>query len=407
MYKFMRWPLAGLLTVSFCIVTPTAVAEVGYPYYPSYFSPNQCMPDFGGPPNGNQFPNGIENGFGIELFQVNSFYGFPYNPEFDYINCSQLEPGSNTLTPWLQQIILSERLFQMSGIINNRLFGGRGGPGVLASASDSLSGRAAGDMLSNLSAWVSYGHTFADNDRPSTEFGARQHNVLAGVDYAFTDRLLAGLVFGYDSSSFDTAFNAGDMNMSGYTVAPYVAFMFTDNLSIDATAGYTSVDIRQTRTDPITQTSVSGDTGADRWFAASNLNVFHYWKDLVLSGRAGVVYAEDRQGSFTETGGPTAQSYGSQTSKFGQVQVGGEVAYAVHAIEPFASVYYQYDFKRERIILNPGQAQPSRDRDDFRISAGLRYFGSNGLSGILEYSTIAGRQDFDSHTLSLMLRMQF
>lgn len=325
-----------------------------------------------------------------------------------FFDCSQLAPGTSTLTPWLQQIILSERLFKLSGIINNRLRGGGGGSTVLAAGGGDLAGRAAGDMLSNFAVWMSYGHTVADNDLSSTEFDATQHNLLAGVDYAFTERLLAGLVFGYESSDFETPFNAGDMQISGYTIAPYIAYLISDNFSVDATVGYSNLGIRQTRTDPfVIQPTIKGNTTTDRWFVASNLNAFTYWRDFALNGRVGLIYSEDYQRGFTESGGFTAQRIGSETYRFGQVQIGGEVAYVVHAIEPFASAYYQYDFEREKIRLNPGQQQPSNDRDDVRVSAGLRYFGSNGLSGILEYSTILGRQDFSAQTLSLMLRMQF
>jgi hypothetical protein len=389
-----RWSLAGLLTGGLFLFASPAIAEVNE----GPFFPEQCVPDF--PDFNGEVPNG-ENGefIGFALVEID---GIPFS------DCSQLEPGSETLTPWLQQIILSERLFKLSGIVNNRLRGGGGGGTVLAHGGGDLAGRAAGDMLSNLSAWLSYGHTFADNDRPSTEFDATQHNLLAGVDYAFSDQLLAGLVFGYESSDFDTPFNAGELQISGYTVAPYVAYLINDNFSVDATAGYSNLGIRQSRTDPFQQQpTVKGNTTTDRWFVASNLNAFTYWRDFALNGRVGLVYAEDRQRGFTESGGFTAQRIGSETYRFGQVQVGGEVAYVVHAIEPFASAYYQYDFEREKIRLNRGQQQPSDDRDDVRVSAGLRYFGNNGISGILEYSKIVGRQDFGADTINLMLRMQF
>jgi len=54
-----------------------------------------------------------------------------------------------------------------------------------------------------------------------------------------------------------------------------------------------------------------------------------------------------------------------------------------------------------------GGAQPSNDRDDVLLTAGMRYFGKNGISGNLEYSKRFDRDDFDEDRISVTVRVDF
>lgn len=327
--------------------------------------------------------------------------------------CSQVSSGSSIIGEDITRLMMTEYFNRMSSTLQNRIRNGffGGGSGVAArEQSNQLSGRAAGDGFAGWggwSPWVSYGRATADNDLSSTQFDANQDNVLFGADYSYSDRLIFGLSGGYEKNDVDTAFNLGEMEVQGFTIAPYVAYLLTDNLSIDAAVGYSDLDIDQFRTEP-GGAMIHGDTDSSRWFVMSNLNTFQRYGDWILSGRVGLIYSEEDQDSFTETGGVTAQSVGSRDIEFGQLNVGGEVAYSVHAIEPFASLFYQYDFEDgDSVSLNSNQAQRSNDDDDFRVAAGFRYFGNDGLSAALEWSHVFDRENYDSNTINLLGRLQF
>ncbi len=325
--------------------------------------------------------------------------------------CSQLSAGSAVIGDDVNRLLLTEYFNRMGSALQNRILGGffGGGTGVAGHNDRAPYGRAAGDGLADWggwSPWVSYGHTMADNDLSSTRYDADQDNILFGMDYSYSDRLIFGISGGYENNDVDTAFNLGETEVTGLTIAPYAAYMLTDSVSIDAAVGYSDMDIDQFRTEP-GGARVTGNTDASRWFVMSNLNTFHRHGNWVLTGRAGVIYSEEEQDAFTETGGVTAQSVGERDIEFGQLNIGGEVAYSVHSVEPFTSLFYQYDFERGSTNLNPNQAQPGNDDDDFRFAAGLRYFSDMGFSATLEYSKVIDRDNFDSDTFSLIGRMQF
>ena len=113
--------------------------------------------------------------------------------------------------------------------------------------------------------------------------------------------------------------------------------------------------------------------------------------------------ARDTHGAFTESDGT---SVGERQFNFGQFRIGGELAYGWDAWEPFVSALYQYDFEREDLVV-AGAAQPANDNDDVNLGVGIRYFGTGGINGSLEYTTIVGREDFEADTITFSVRAEF
>jgi hypothetical protein len=149
-----------------------------------------------------------------------------------------------------------------------------------------------------------------------------------------------------------------------------------------------------------------------RFFVSGNLNGFTRYNNFVISGRIGVLYANDDKDAIVETGDPAdAFTTDSRTIELGELQVGGDIAYSAWKLEPYATFFYEYDFIYEDLILDPGLiaafGNAANDTSDFRIGFGARYFGNDGFSSNLEWMAIAGREEFDSHVLSLTLRLDF
>jgi len=325
--------------------------------------------------------------------------------------CSNINPGSSVIGDEVTRILMTEYFNRLGNTLQGRILSGffGGGSGVASRNNPNQMGRAAGDGLADWggwSPWVSYSHTMADNDLPSTRYDADQDNILFGMDYSYSDKLIFGLSGGYENNDIDTSFNLGQMDVSGLTIAPYAAYMLTDNISIDASVGYSDMEIDQFRIEP-GGARVTGNTDSSRWFVMTNLNSFHRYGNWVFTGRAGLVYSEEEQDAFTETGGVTAQAVPERDIEFGQINIGGEAAYSVHSVEPFVSLFYEYDFEQGSTALKTNQVQPSNDDDDFRFATGLRFFSDAGISATMEYSKIIDRDNFDSDTISIIGRMQF
>ncbi len=76
--------------------------------------------------------------------------------------------------------------------------------------------------------------------------------------------------------------------------------------------------------------------------------------------------------------------------------------------EPFISAIFSHDVTRDLgVEVGPGQAKPSGDRDDLRLGLGLRYFGENGISALVEWSVLTGCNDIDDKSLNLTLKAEF
>jgi hypothetical protein len=289
---------------------------------------------------------------------------------------------------------------------------GQSGSGLAQNASgiQRYSGLAAGDGFSNVSVWGSFTRTRAGDDLISTAYDVSSDNALIGVDFAPLQNMIVGIALSVEQNDVVTRFNQGAQGIDGYTFAPYMGYLISDSVSVDASFGYGRFDIDQTRTDTATSTAVFGNTDSDRWFIAANLNSFTNYNNWLLSGRIGVVYAEEDQDGYAETGSAGAiinTAVASQTVHFGQIQVGGEAAYSFGNLEPFVSAFYENDFKREDVVVNTGQLTPSNDNDDIRLGMGVRYFSSGSFSGTLQWDTILDRTNFDSHSLNLVGRLEF
>jgi len=70
-------------------------------------------------------------------------------------------------------------------------------------------------------------------------------------------------------------------------------------------------------------------------------------------------------------------------------------------------VTYEYDWTITEVGVLGGGPQPSFDKDDVLIGAGVRYFGTNNISGNLEWNKRLGRDDYDEDSFSITIRADF
>lgn len=278
-------------------------------------------------------------------------------------------------------------------------------------------GIAAGDNSTfNWGTWGSFSRTTGGSDVGYQKFDSSLDSGLIGFDRSYSENLIYGIAFGYDSNDVETDFNLGEQDITSFTIAPYIGYVINQNFTFDLSAGYSAIDIDQNRLGPGTfhPVVVNGDTESDRFFVSGNLNGYTRYNDFVFSGRIGLLYANEDRDAIVENGGPNsldAFTTPSQTVELGELQVGGDIAYSAWKLEPYATFFYEYDFIYEDLNLDPGLiaafGDAENDTSDFRIGFGARYFGNNGFSSTLEWTAIADREEFDSQILSLTLRLDF
>lgn len=280
-------------------------------------------------------------------------------------------------------------------------------------------GLAAGDLGGGWGAWVSYARSDFEGDfffnSALLAYDADSDNVLGGVDRLFADRFVVGLSVGYQDLQTETQFNGGGQDTTGYTVAPYGAWLINDVFSLDVSGGFTPLDYDQDRISPTDGTRTRASFDADRWFVASNLNALFTTGSWVFNGRVGVLHTEEDQDGYTETGSAASAAAGTVRTvddrdiDLTQIVVGGEAAYTFGVLEPYVLLIYRNDISRDNGedaggLPSAFTTVQSDDDDEFEAGFGFRMFSRFGVTGALEWSIVQGREDFDSHTLSLMLR---
>ena len=279
------------------------------------------------------------------------------------------------------------------------------GPRVTANGFmlEGMSGLNAGDGVMGYGAWASYSYSDFENDLSSTAYDGDRHSVLGGFDMAPWEGTVLGVAVGYESSDTDTTFNLGNQETDGYTVAPYFGALLSETWSVNFSFGYSSVDYDQYRTVPVTGVRVTSSPDADRWFGMFNLNGVKTYGNWIVGARVGTLWAKNEIDGFVESDGTAV---GDVRSKLGTWNIGGDVAYSFGEFEPFVSATYEHDYSLTELAVTVGP-QPANDRDDVLFAAGVRYFGSNNISGNLDWTRRLGREDYDEDTFNLSLRVDF
>ena len=281
--------------------------------------------------------------------------------------------------------------------------------------SSTLTGLAAGDGYVGLGYWASFNYSDFDADipinslvQPIASYDADQKTVFIGVDTLLMDALVVGLTLGYENTDIDTAYNGGNNETDGYTIAPYAAYLINDIFSADVVIGYSNLGTDTDRIDNVSGGTILGDFDAERWFVATNLNATVSYEQWLLGGRIGYLYVTEDQDSYFETGPNTARSIGRRHIDLAQVVVGFDVAYSFNKFEPYATFTYLNDLGRDNgtgaggLPGAVGATQPDDD-DEIQAGLGIRYFGNN-YSGTAEWTNVIGRDTFDGNNFLLTLR---
>ncbi|MFN0163520.1 MAG: autotransporter outer membrane beta-barrel domain-containing protein [Burkholderiales bacterium] len=246
-------------------------------------------------------------------------------------------------------------------------------------------------------AWAAYSHSnVAFNFAPRQSSGNIEVG-MAGVDYTLASRVIVGVAVAGDRTRIGLNFNGGNVSGSGWTIAPYVGIPLNRNWALDATVGMgrTNVDVNS-----------GGGTGtyrSERTIGALGASYRGGTGNWQLSGRGGLLFANDRLGSYTLSNG-TFISDGKVNVT--QLRIGGQAGYNFGGVVPYVGLTYIYDIDRPDQQPVAGQ-NAANDRDAWTPTIGIRFSSGGALYGGIQYSSEQSRSQVKNNQWLFNLGLRF
>lgn len=262
-------------------------------------------------------------------------------------------------------------------------------------------GSSAGAKEKKMGVWVLGSYSDIENDNVNTAFDGDIGNVVGGVDYRFTSKIIGGVAVSFEKTDLDTTFNLGTFEIDGVGVMPYVAFILNKNISVDASVGYTDLDFDTTRTTggAISTASYSGD----RTTAGANLNFNKNINKWSLNGSLGFLYIKEETDAFTESNGTAV---GAAEVSIGQGRASGRIGYNFGKVQPYVGVRFENEFwAPSDSIINNNLVET--DTSGLVVTGGLDFTLSDKVSGGLAVSSYQERDDLDLYNISGRIRVAF
>jgi outer membrane autotransporter protein len=281
--------------------------------------------------------------------------------------------------------------------------------------------------------WLRGNYSFGDKDGTIADHGfdADQWGMVAGLDYRFSPRNVAGLALGYGQSNI--SFNpvgAGHLDTRALTAAIY-ATMYSDNgFYVDAIANYLRTDYDSQRHIMFTEGGVPLDLTADGATQGATAGfAFTLGYDLnfgafTVAPSVGYNYLSATVNRFRERGAAGLDlEYKDQNYSSGTANVGLRLTYAwktsFAVIVPQIRGEYLREFIDDteafgvRFANDPFDDTPviivhtdETDQSYWRIAAGLSAQFRYGVSGFVEYQKLQSLQYFSYADVALGVRFE-
>ena len=295
--------------------------------------------------------------------------------------------------------------------------------------------------------FVSGRGTSWDRDETTEERGSDGdvYGVQLGLDYRFTEQLLVGVLFGYESgdSEFDgdapgvnfiPPADDGDTESDSYLLALYGSYSLNDNVYIDASVGYglSEYDIKRKavfqesgRAVPQTNAVTSAEPDGGELLVSLGVGYDTSIEALSLGAYVRGDYVRTWIESYREsddTLSGLAMSFDRQTRDSLTSVLGGRGSYAASmswgVLIPQLRVQYVHEFDddaqdaKARYLLDPGGAQyrfsgSDPDEDYFELAVGLSAVLPGGWQPYAEFETLLGYDDLDRYTWVVGIRGEF
>jgi outer membrane lipase/esterase len=285
-----------------------------------------------------------------------------------------------------------------------------------------------------------------DTTTEETGFDFRSNGVTAGADYRVTNSIVIGIAAGHSngntsftdgSGRLDSRSNTGSLYGSYYNEAFYVDVIGTFGHITYAAARTTAYTI-----DPAAGTAPNcigttctidtvGSTGARQLAFGSSTGYSFYRGGFIFGPDLALDYTRVDVNGFTESDPSQtgmALVYGDQAGESLLLKGGGHFSYAISTpiavVLPQVRARYIHEFKNDQRALNvhfvddPTVTSVSGpistfnvftdrpDRGYFDWSAGVTAQFKFGVAAFVDYSSLAGYSQLQTHELSFGIRIQ-
>lgn len=318
---------------------------------------------------------------------------------------------------------------QMGNVIG-RLSAVRGNfvsPSSVASlnwSSDSMTGGAAGDEFSRLGLFVTATGGFGEKDQTSEENGFEYDNLglTVGMDYRFSDNLVAGFAVDYSETDVELDLGFGDSGTESIGASFYGTY-YTGSFYIDGLIGFGQQDYDSQRNIIYANVNdvVSGDTDGNSFSFSIGAGYDTSWDALNGSFYVRVQSNATEIDGFAETGSELAMLIGDQDVDSLRAVLGGQMSKAFSksygVLMPYASFEFHHEFDDEqRSVVSQYVFDPTATSFSFLSDAADENFGVLGLGLSLllprgnqmffSYDTVLGLDDVSSHVFSIGMRFE-
>jgi hypothetical protein len=264
-------------------------------------------------------------------------------------------------------------------------------------ADNALLIRPAAAMLGNgWTLWTSADLSRLRDVRTGRRKRGQATGITAGLENAVNESLTFGASIGYVHTNQDTLFNNGNSRINGLTITPYLSLTLTEWLNITFSGGYVYNHERLRWVSG--GVLARGSRHSNGYTASVILEASRWYDSFLLSARTGIVASRDSWKAFTDSLGARQPAMRETV-----VQWNAELNASLwlDPVMPYLTVTYTYDLKK---------ATSETDRDDFTLTGGFSWHGSDALEGLafdLSGSVILGRRSQRNYTISAGLRISF
>jgi len=286
---------------------------------------------------------------------------------------------------------------------------------------------------------ITRGSFDANQSRPGFDYSGAA--LTAGVDYRFSDTLVAGAALGYNDDSTDLDLNAGKLDASGYSVNAYMVWYHANDFYLQGSAEFNQLDFDLARNIIYTIDAVDGSGGTttvNQVAKASpggstyafNLTLGRDFNNgaLSVSPYLRATYSHLKLDGFRETINSSAPGFGlatevdsrSRTNELGVI--GALFSYTTSqnwgVLVPNARLEWSHDFKTEpqtvvsRFISDPTQTEiivtdPRLDHNFYDLGFGLNAIWPDGRSGYVTYDYVGGLTGGHLSRFNIGFRIEF
>ncbi len=290
-------------------------------------------------------------------------------------------------------------------------------------------GESIGDIFGKWGIFASGMYRDTDRDKTTLENGydAELKGVSLGFDYRFSEKIIMGVIAGFNEEDADFNGDAGHLRTDSRNVTLFGNFTLPKDIDVNAYAGYTNIDYESTRTVVIGNLGgrPRGTTDGDQILAGFTAGKNWYFFDRFTIGpQLKLDYSNTSIDSYHEKGGPELyhMRYRDQTIHSLTTSLGFQTSYAqsiprVGVFRPYARLHWLHQYTNSsRSIRRSVASAPSDtfstktdsdDRNYMVFGGGFSTELPHGVHMFADYETTFSHEFLHVWTTTFGFRIDF